>query len=50
MQLCRLLFIFICFSFNQLYAQKVYELNSGWQCINVKNIKENGDKNFVAFL
>jgi mannosylglycoprotein endo-beta-mannosidase len=44
MPLRRFLFIFICFSFNQLYAQKTYELNSGWQCINVKKIKDNGTK------
>jgi mannosylglycoprotein endo-beta-mannosidase len=44
MRFSRLLFIFICFSFNQLYAQKIYELNSGWQCINVKKIKDNGTK------
>jgi mannosylglycoprotein endo-beta-mannosidase len=44
MRFSRLLFIFICFSFNQLYAQKTYELNAGWQCINAKKIKDNGTK------
>ncbi|MEP6628005.1 MAG: glycoside hydrolase family 2 TIM barrel-domain containing protein [Ginsengibacter sp.] len=44
MRFSRLLFIFICFPFNQLYAQKTYELNAGWQCINVKKIKDNGTK------
>jgi mannosylglycoprotein endo-beta-mannosidase len=44
MRFSRLLFIFICFSFNQLYAQKTYELNAGWQCINVKKINDNGTK------
>ncbi len=36
------LFLFLA-CFNSLHAQQ-YELNEGWQCINIKKIKDNGEK------
>jgi len=36
------LFLFLA-CFNSLHAQQ-YELNEGWQCINIKKIRDNGER------
>ncbi len=37
-------FVFLCHFFSHLQAQEQYELNTGWQCVNIKNIHANGEK------
>lgn len=44
MKLKVLIFLALCFFIINTNAQQQYELNSGWQCINVKDINKNGEK------
>ncbi|HEY5462438.1 MAG TPA: glycoside hydrolase family 2 TIM barrel-domain containing protein [Hanamia sp.] len=44
MRFTRLLFLLIYLPFIGVHAQQQYELNEGWQCINVKKIKDDGKK------
>lgn len=39
-----LLFLALCFFMINVHAQQPHELNSGWKCINVKDINKNGEK------
>ena len=38
------LFVTLCFFGANAHAQQPYELNSGWKCINVKDVNKNGEK------
>ncbi len=39
-----LIFLALCFLGANAQAQQQYELNSGWQCINIKDVHANGEK------
>ncbi len=43
MRILKLLCAFVCFISLSANAQQ-YELNKGWQCINIKKVKDNGEK------
>ncbi|MGH2563063.1 MAG: glycoside hydrolase family 2 protein [Ginsengibacter sp.] len=43
MKFLKLFLLPACFFYLNEFAQQ-YELNTGWQCINIKNIKDNGEK------
>lgn len=44
MKLKGLIFLALCFIIVNALAQQQYELNSGWKCINIKDINKNGEK------
>jgi mannosylglycoprotein endo-beta-mannosidase len=44
MKLKGLVFLAFCFFMLNVRGQQKYELNSGWQCINIKDINRNGEK------